>query len=1044
MFVKLIDFSIKNRLLVILGLVGLLVSSTFMLPKLNLDAFPDVTNIQVQINTEADGLAAKEVEQLITYPIESGMYSLPDVEEVRSISKTGLSVVTVVFKEGTDVYFAREQVFQQLQLASGDIPKEAGVPEIGPNTSGLGQVFQYALLPDDPEKYNVMELRSLNDWFVKLSLLTVPGVTDILSFGGDVKQYQVLFDPSKLLSYRLTGADLQEAIEKNNLNAGGWFLETPNEQIVIRGSGWYASDEQGLQELAQIPVKVIDGKIVRMRDVAKVEYGSEVRQGLVTMSLRKDDKSVQSLGEVVTGIALKRMGDNTKNTIEDIKAKLALIQKSLPSGVKIKTFYDQSTLVDKAVDTVKKALLEAFILILIVLFLFLLNLRMTLLVMFSIPISVLVSLMVMSHYGISANLMSLGGLTIAIGMIVDGSVVMMENIFKHLSSGSNGDHTSGVALRIQEASREIARPVFFAVSIIIVVFAPIFGLEGVEGKLFHPMAQSIVFAMAASLIVALVIMPALSIYVFKKPLKHKKNIPFDWLLGKFNSALSFLICHPLKVVSVTIALFAASLSTLPFLGTEFVPVLEEGTLNIRATLAPSVNLRISRDVAEKLEKKIMEFPEVLSVVSRVGRAEIGGDPEPISNIEFIVELEPITEWTSAKTRVGLEGLMAEKMAVLPGILLSFSQPIATRVDELLSGVKAELAIKLFGADLDVLNDKGKEIEKLVGTIEGTTDVAMEQSSGEPQLIISPRRDIISQYGMNVSDIMSLITNDIRGQAVGQIIKGNERYDIYLRLEEQYRNTLDKIKQLPVLTPTGNQLRLEHLADIKVEAGPPQIRRDDVQRRVVVQLNVKGRDMGSVVKDIQGLLEDKLNLPEGYSLQYGGQFKNQERAQKKLMVIVPVSLLLIFLLLYFAFSSIGHAILIMVNVPLALIGGILALFFSGQYLSVPSSIGFIAVFGIAVLNGVVLVNSIKDNIKNGMETCAGVMDGALSRLRPVLLTAIIASLGLIPMLLSQGVGSEIQRPLATVVVGGIISSTFLTLFVLPVIYNFFYRNKKEPS
>ncbi len=1044
MLVKLIDFSIKNRLLVILGLVGLLVSSTFMLPKLNLDAFPDVTNIQVQINTEADGLAAKEVEQLITYPIESEMYSLPDVEEVRSISKTGLSVVTVVFKEGTDVYFAREQVFQQLQLASEDIPKEAGVPEIGPNTSGLGQVFQYALLPDDPEKYNVMELRSLNDWFVKLSLLTVPGVTDILSFGGDVKQYQVLFDPSKLLSYGLTGVDLQEAIEKNNLNAGGWFLETPNEQIVIRGSGWYASDEQGLQELAQIPVKVIGGKIVRLKEVAKVEYGSEVRQGLVTMSLRKDDKSVESLGEVVTGIALKRMGDNTKNTIEDIKAKLALIQKALPSGVKIKTFYDQSTLVDKAVDTVKKALLEAFILILIVLFLFLLNLRMTLLVMFSIPISVLVSLMVMSHYNISANLMSLGGLTIAIGMIVDGSVVMMENIFKHLSSGNRGDHKSGVALRIQEASREIARPVFFAVSIIIVVFAPIFGLEGVEGKLFHPMAQSIVFAMAASLIVALVIMPALSIYVFKKPLKHKRNPPFEWLLEKFNSVLSFLIYHPLKVVSVTVALFAVSLSTLPFLGTEFVPVLEEGTLNIRATLAPSVNLTISRDVAQKLERKIMEFPEVLSVVSRVGRAEIGGDPEPISNIEFIVEIEPITEWTSAKTRIELEELMAKKMAILPGILLSFSQPIATRVDELLSGVKAELAIKLFGADLDVLNDKGKEIEKLVGTVEGTTDVAMEQSSGEPQLIISPRREIISQYGMNVSDIMSLITNDIRGQTVGQIIKGNERYDIYLRLEEQYRNTLDKIKQLPVLTPTGNQLRLEHLADIKVEAGPPQIRRDDVQRRVVVQLNVKGRDMGSVVKDIQGLLEDKLNLPEGYSLQYGGQFKNQERAQKKLMIIVPVSLLLIFLLLYFAFSSIGHAVLIMVNVPLALIGGILALFFSGQYLSVPSSIGFIAVFGIAVLNGVVLVNSIKDNIKNGMETCAGVMEGALSRLRPVLLTAIIASLGLIPMLLSQGVGSEIQRPLATVVVGGIVSSTFLTLFVLPVIYNFFYRNKKEPS
>jgi len=1055
---RVIDWSVTNRLLVVLGLLAVLAAAVLLIPKLNLDAFPDVTNIQVQINTEARGLAAEEVEQLITFPIEAVMYALPDVEEVRSISKTGLSVITVVFKEKTDIYFARQLVFERLQDAREQIPEGVGTPEMGPNTSGLGQVYQYILRSDNQQQYDSIALRSINDWVVKLLLLPIDGITDVLSYGGEVRQYQVQVNPDKQLSYGISIDEIARAIQENNRNAGGWFLNRGAEQLVIRGVGWVRAGDDGLRDIRNIPLKDHDGVVVRVADVAQVRFGGEIRQGAVTMTRRNAEGNPETLGEVVVGIVLKRLGANTKATIDAVKERLPAIQQALPDGVTIEPFYDQADLVEQAVNTVSKALAEAFVLIVLVLLLFLLNLRATLLVLISVPLSIGVALTAMSYLGLSANLMSLGGLAIAIGMMVDGSVVMMENIFKHLSrpDEEHREHVSntiapgvsdpydashdrhGIPLRIQEAAREVGRPVFYAVIIIIVVFAPLFALEGVEGKLFQPMAVSIVLAMLTSLVVALIVIPALATFAFKRAVKHRNSpvfMPLEWL---YQRALRVALKLKWIVVLAAVVLFAAALTLVPRLGTEFVPELEEGTINIRVTLAPSASLETALSVAAQLEKRLMEFPEVTYASSRIGRAELGGDPEPVSNVEIYVGLKPVDAWSSASDRFSLQQKFEEALSVHPGLLFTFSQPIATRVDELLSGVKAQLAIKLFGPDLKVLAEKGKAIKALAREVEGTRGVEMEQIAGEAQLTILPRRDLLARYGIPVSQVMELVSDGIGGTEAGQVIQGNERYDISVRLAKPWRKDVEKLKQLVLQAPNGAWVRLGEMAEVVIESGPPQIRRDDVQRRVVIQSNVEGRDMGGVVNELRQRIAGEIDLPAGYSVVFGGQFENQQRAQQRLMIVVPLSLGLIFLLLYFAFHSVGEALLIMLNVPLALIGGIAALYMTGQYLSVPGSIGFIALFGVAMLNGVVMVNAINHNVEAGESISDAVFRGALSRLRPVLMTASIAALGLIPMLLSTGVGSEVQRPLATVVVGGLASSTLLTLFVLPCLYGVFSK------
>jgi len=1060
MFNKMIDWSINNRLLVVIALIATIAGSIMVIPKLNLDAFPDVTNVQVAVNTEAPGLAAAEVEQLITYPIEAVMYALPDVEQVRSISKTGLSGVTVVFKEGTDIYFARQLVFERLQAAKELIPTGVGTPEMGPNTSGLGQVFQYLLIADKDSGYDSMSLRSLNDWIVKLLVMPVDGVTDVLSFGGNVRQYQVNIEPSKLLSYQLTQKDIVTALDNNNANVGGWYMNRGQEQLVIRGTGWFSSGEEGLADIKQVPVKTVAGTVITIEDVAKVSLGSEIRQGAVTMSRRDEQGNTVSLGEVVSGIVLKRMGANTKATIDGITARIPLINQALPEGVRFEPFYDQADLITKAVDTVVEALALAFIFIAIVLALFLMDLRATFLVLISIPISVGIALMVMSWFGLSANLMSLGGIAVAIGMLVDGSVVMVENMFKHLNRPDPTHYANtqkrnlandvdphdvendeaSIPLRLKEAGREVARPVFFAASIILVVFTPLFSFEGVEAKLFQPMAISIILAVISAIVVALFVVPALATFMFKKGVKERESFVLKPLDKWYRKGLKAAMKRTKLVIATSIILVIGAAALIPQIGTEFVPELEEGTINLRATLAPSSSLETALSVSPILEEMLMEFPEVEYTLSRIGRAEIGGDPEPVNNIEIYIGLKPVSQWTSAKNRYELQGLMEKKLEQFPGLLLNFSQPIATRVDELLSGVKAQLAIKLFGPELDMLAKKGQEIEAAIKQVRGARDVALEQIAGEAQLVIKPKRQQLSRYGLSVGDVMNLVKDGIGGVTAGQVINGNERYDIYVRIEDKYRNNQAAIADLRIQSPTGAWVRLGDIATVSFESGPPQVRRDDVQRRVVIQANVQGRDMGSVVNDIQQVIDEKVTLPAGYSVVIGGQFENQQRAQQRLAVVVPLSLALIALLLYFAFGSVGQAMLILVNVPLAVIGGVFSLYISEQYLSVPSSVGFITLFGVAVLNGVVMVESINQLVKDGIETSKAVFDGAVSRLRPVLMTAITSALGLIPMLMSNGVGAEIQRPLASVIVGGLVTATLLTLFVLPVLYAWFSKAK----
>jgi cobalt-zinc-cadmium resistance protein CzcA len=678
--------------------------------------------------------------------------------------------------------------------------------------------------------------------------------------------------------------------------------------------------------------------------------------------------------------------------------------------------------------------------------LFLMNLSATFLVLISIPIAIGLALMVMTWLGISANLMSLGGLAVAIGMLVDGAVVMVENIFKHLALAQDKTEQKLSAEKIQhtisEAAQAVVRPIFFATAIILVVFMPLFSFEGVEAKLFQPMAISIILAVVSALVVALFIVPAIATYLFKSGIKERESFVLKPLDKLYKISLTFALKHTTSIIATSLLLVVSTIAIVPHIGTEFVPELEEGTINLRVTLAPSSSLDTALTVAPILEQKLMTFPEVTYALSRIGRAEIGGDPEPVNNIEIYIGLKPVSEWTSASNRQELQGEMEKSLEEFPGLLLNFSQPIATRVDELLSGVKAQLAIKLFGPELEVLAAKGQEIETAIKSIEGTRDVALEQIAGEAQLVIAPNRQELSRFGLSVSDVMEVVRDGVGGVEAGQIINGNERYDIYVRIEEEYRNNKEAIADIRLQSPTGAWVRLGDVASVSFESGPPQVRRDDVQRRVVIQANVQNRDMGSVVADIRTVIAEKVDLPSGYSVSIGGQFESQQRAQNRLAIVVPLSLALIALLLYFAFGSVGQAMLILVNVPLAVIGGVFSLYISGQYLSVPSSVGFITLFGVAVLNGVVMVESINQRIRDGLDTSKAVFEGATSRLRPVLMTAITSALGLTPMLMSNGVGAEIQRPLASVIVGGLVTATLLTLFVLPVLYRWFSNKKIE--
>lgn len=1022
MIEAIVRFSLHRRTIVLLAALVFTAYGVLVALRLPVDAFPDVTNVQVVVETQAPGLAAEEMEKLVTFPVESVMGGLPGVEHVRSVSKTGLSVVTVVFKDDVDIYFARQLVLERLQTARERIPEGLATPEMGPITTGLGQIYQYTL---EGEGFSPMDLRTINDWMVKFQLRTVPGVADVLSFGGEVRQYQVKVDPSRLLKFRLTLDDVTAAVRANNTNAGGWYLSQGPVQYVIRGVGLIRGGREGLGDIGNIVLKATQGAAVRVRDVAEVEYGAEIRQGAVS----KNGK-----GEVVSGIVLQLKGANTKETIERVQARVAEVRKSLPKGVRLMPYYDQSDLVDRAIHTVTKALGESAILVVIVLFLFLGNVRAAIVVISAIPLAMLAAFICMEQFGISANLQSLAGLAIGIGMMVDPALIIVENAVRRLSQRKEGESFIDT---LHSATIEVRKPALFGELIIAIVFLPLFTLEGVEGKMFSPVAATIAFALLGALVVSVTIMPAVCSLALRGHFGEGDSRLVRLARAAYAPLLAAAMRRRAWIVVAAGAMLAAALAVAPRLGTEFVPELEEGTLCIRVTMHPSISLDESLRLGARVETRLLRFPEVTYAIGRIGRAELGGCPEPVSNNEVYVGLRPIEEWTTAKDRPALVRAMMRDLDVIPGLQLNFSQPIATRVDELLSGVRAQVAVKLFAEDLETLNRFGKEIESTLKTIPGATDVQLEQIQGEAQIVVEVDRDAIARYGVNVAEVMEIVSDAIGGVEVTEVVEGQKRFFASVRLAPEHRNDLAAIGALLVAAPDGVRIPLAQLADIRIEEGPPFISRENAQRRVVVLCNVRGRDLGGFVEEGKRRLDSiERELPPGAFVEWGGQFESQQRAQRTLAIVIPLAMGLIFALLYISLGTLRHSLLIMMNVPFALVGGIFSLYLTGQYLSVPSSIGFIALFGVAVLNGLVLVSCIAGLQQEGLPVDEAVRRGAMLRLRPVLMTATVTCLGLLPLLLARGVGAEIQRPLATVVVGGLFTSTALTLLVLPAVYAWF--------
>ncbi|GMQ82208.1 MAG: CusA/CzcA family heavy metal efflux RND transporter [Rhodothermia bacterium] len=986
----------------------------FGLSRLNIDAFPDVTPVRVEIGTEALGLAPEEVEQLITFPIENVMNGLPDVEVVRSISKFGLSVVTVTFKDGTDVYFARQLVFERLQLARTRIP-EGFEPQMGPITTGTGQIFMYQVRGPG---YDNMQLRTINDWIIKYQLRTVPGVADVLSFGGDVKQYQVIIDPDKLVNYGLSLSEVFEAIETNNANSGGNYIERGPEQYIVRGIGLVTTT----RDIENIIVASRQGTPVYVGDIAAVELGREVRQGAVTMN---------GQGEVVTGIVLQQINTNTKKVIERIKARVEETKASLPPGVTIAPYYDQSDLVNRSVSTVVVALLEGLFFVTVLLFLMLGNLRGSLITALAIPFSMLVAFLLMWYTNLSANLMSLGGLAISVGMMVDATLIMVENIYRHISEEES--ERGSLAERVLAASKEIGKPIFFAILIIIAVFLPLYTLTGIEGKLFIPLVRTVTYAMVGSLIMALLITPALSTWVFRRG-KTAGTMEFiKWLRRPYIAVLEWTLEHRRVTVSAYVVAVAASLAVFPFLGSEFLPTLDEGNVLLQVTTPASISLDRAVALADNIERELMAFPEVTLAIAKTGRAELGGDPEDVSNTEIYVALKPKSQWETAHSKSDLVAAMRQKLSAIPGVWLNFSQVIQLRVDEMISGITAQIAIKIFGDDMDVLRQKADEVRAAIAGVSGTTDLAVEQVAGVKYLQIKIDRDKIARYGINVADVHDVIETAIGSKEAGEVFEGQKRFAIQLRFEQHSRGHVERIQNILVSAPDGQRIPMMQLADFIVEEGAAVVSREQSQRRIYVATNVVGRDIGRYVADARKAVERQVSLPPGYYLRWGGQFENKERATRRLLLVVPLALLLVLILIYLPFNSLRNTAVVALNIPLAIMGGALLLKILGMPMSVPAMVGFIAAFGVAVQNAMVMVHYFNNLRDAGMDLKHVVIEGSKVRFRPEILSAVVGSLALVPLLLSTGTGADIEKPLAAVVIGALMLRPLSIIFV-PVIYH----------
>jgi cobalt-zinc-cadmium resistance protein CzcA len=1026
MLESLIRAALKQRLVVVVVAACLLVFGLDAARKLSVDAFPDVTNVQVQIATEAPGRSPEEVERFVTVPLEMAMTGLPGLTEMRSLNKPGLSLITLVFTDATDVYFARQLVMERLIEVGGRMP-EGVAPVLGPVSTGLGEVYQYTLeRPDDGDRVldqeELTRRRIVQDWVVRPLLRGIPGVAEINSQGGYVKQYQVLVNPDRMRHYKVTLQDVYQALARNNANSGGGVLPHYAEQYLIRGVGLIGS----LDDIRSIVLKEQEGVPVLVRDVAEVTLGHEVRYGALLKN---------GVTESVGGIVMMIRAGNAKEVVSHIKARVAEINAKgmLPDGLKIVPYYDRSDLVDAALDTVVKVLIEGVVLVVVVLFLFLGDVRSSLIVVASLVLTPLITFMVMNHYGISANLMSLGGLAIAIGLIVDGSVVVVENAFHRLAE-NKGRGLSRVRV-VLEAAAEVATPVVFGVGIIILVFLPLMTLQGMEGKMFAPLAHTIAIALFVSLILSLTLTPVLSSYLLVG--RHEHDTPLVALLKKpYLRLLDRALANDKKTILAAAGAFAGALLLLPLLGTAFIPEMKEGSIVPGINRMPNISLEESIKMEMEAMRLVMQVPGVKSAFSGVGRGESPADPQGQNESTPIVSLKPRSEWPKGWTQDEIAAAIREKLMQLPGVQIVMAQPISDRVDEMVTGVRSDVAIKLFGDDLDTLKRKADAIAKVASAVRGAQDLKVERVTGQQYLSIDIDRQAIARHGLNVSDIHDLIETAIGGRTVTEIYEGERRFGAVVRLPERFRNDVGTIRNLLVTSPKGAQVALESLADIRVVDGPAQISREKAKRRIVVGVNVKGRDLGGFVAELQQVVEAKVKLPEGYYLEWGGQFQNMERALGHLSIIVPVTIAAIFFLLFLLFGSLRYASLIILVLPFASIGGVVALFLTGEYLSVPASVGFIALWGIAVLNGVVLVSYIRSLREEGVPQAEAVVQGCRQRFRPVLMTATVAMLGLIPMLFASGPGSEVQRPLAIVVIGGLVTSTLLTLVVLPTLYKWF--------
>lgn len=1034
---KIILYSIRNKIVVGIGVLLLIIWGVYSALKIPIDAVPDITNNQVQVITTAPTLATQEVEQFITYPIEQSLANIPGLLEIRSISRFGLSVITVVFDDDVDIYFARQLINEKLKEAEEDIPEGMGEPELAPVSSGLGEVYQYMIHPKkgSEEKYSPMELRSMQDWVVARQLYGTPGVAEVNSFGGVLKQYEVSVNPNQLKALDVSIADIYSALEKNNQNTGGAYIDKKPNAYFIRGIGLISS----LEDIGKIVIKESNGIPVLIDNVAKVHYGSAVRYGAMTYNGEE---------EVVGGIVMMLKGSNSADVVKRVKEKIEAIKTSLPKDVEIIPFLDRTNLVDRAIATVEKNLIEGALIVIFVLVLFLGNLRAGLIVASAIPLSMLFALGMMNIFGVSANLMSLGA--IDFGLIVDGAVIIVEATMHHLLLKTRGRRLTQKEMdkEVYESASKIRTSAAFGEIIILIVYIPILTLVGIEGKMFGPMAQTVGFAILGALILSLTYIPAASTLFLPKQLSGKRNIS-DKMMDYFQKKYSPIIRRAIRlkyiVVAASVTLLAITAFIFSRMGAEFIPQLQEGDYAFHCILPQGSSLSQSIETSMLASRLIKEFPEVKAVVGKTGSAEVPTDPMPPEATDLIIVLKDKSEWTTTSDYNELARLMEKKLESIPGVFFESNQPIQMRFNELMTGIRQDVAVKIFGENIDTLAALAPKVAQIIQSVEGTTEPQIEQIAGLPQITIEYDRARIASYGLNVEDINNIVSTAFAGRKAGVVFENERRFDLVVRLDTAFRSSIEDVASLFIPTKDGNQIPLSQIATVAFKEGPAQISREDAKRRVVIGFNVQDRDVQSVVHDIQAQLAQSSILPTGYYFTYGGTFENLEQASARLMIAVPAALLLIFVLLYFTFGSIKEATLIFTAIPMSAIGGVFALLLRGMPFSISAGVGFIALFGVAVLNGIVLIGTFnqleKDGMRNGLRR---ILEGTKIRLRPVLMTATVASLGFLPMALSTGAGAEVQKPLATVVIGGLITATILTLIVLPLLYLIFVKSKIKPN